>query len=209
MKNTLACLLVLIASPVLASDFPARVVGVTDGDTITVLKPDKTQIKVRLQGVDAPESAQDFGSRAKQAASELAFGKDVTVREVDHDRYGRTVGEVILPDGRLLGHEMVGRGMAWWYRQYAPTDRELARLEGEARAARRGLWEQSSPIPPWDWRHGTGAAATPTVVGNRNSHIYHTPHCRAALIMKPTNRVEFADAAEAERAGYRKGKDCR
>jgi endonuclease YncB( thermonuclease family) len=81
--------------PALAADFPDKVVGISDGDTLTVLTAETWQVKVRLHGIDAPETGQDFGSRAKQAASEAAFGKQVTVREVDRDCYGRTVAEVI------------------------------------------------------------------------------------------------------------------
>jgi micrococcal nuclease len=93
-------------------------------------------VTIRLQGINAPETGQDFGSRAKQAASELAFGKEVTIRPVDTDRYGRTVAEVILPGGKSLNRERVEQGMAWWYRQYAPDDRELARLESATKAGK-------------------------------------------------------------------------
>ena len=76
-------------------------------------------------------------------------------------RYGRTVAVVILPDGRSLNAELVRAGLAWWYRRYAPDDETLERLEREAREARRGLWGDPEPIPPWEWRRGTrsGAAA--------------------------------------------------
>ena len=77
----------------------------------------RTQVRIRLHGIDAPETGQDFGSRAKQAASSLAFGKTVTVRTRDTDRFGRMVAEVILPDGRLLNREMVREGLAWRYRK--------------------------------------------------------------------------------------------
>jgi endonuclease YncB( thermonuclease family) len=140
--------------PVRAGDCSARVVGIADGDTITVLTADKTQHRIRLSGIDAPEIGQDFGTRAKQLASTQAFGKTVTVRTRDMDQYGRTVAEVILPDGRSLNREMVREGMAWWYRRYAPSDRELQRLEADARAAKRGLWSQTNPAPP-----GRGAKA--------------------------------------------------
>lgn len=70
----------------------------------------------------------------------------------DTDRYGRLVGEVLLPDGRNLNHELVRAGMAWWYRRYAQEDTTLAQLEAEARAARRGLWRDPHPVPPWEWR---------------------------------------------------------
>ena len=99
--------------PVLAGDYAARVVGITDSDTINALTAHKKQVKIRLSGIDAPEIGKDFGSRSKQAASDLAFGKQVSVRPVDTDHYGRTGAEVILLDSRSLNQEMVRRGMAW------------------------------------------------------------------------------------------------
>src|SRR5262249_54022712 len=135
MRRLLAVILLVIAVPACRADYSARVNGIGDGDTITVLTTEKTQHRFRLRGIDAPETGQEFGSRAKQAASELAFGKQVTIRPLDTDRYGRTVAEVILPDGRSMNREMVRRGLAWWYRAYAPHDAELAGLEAEAREA--------------------------------------------------------------------------
>src|SRR5262249_40905057 len=132
-------------------EFSGKVVGISDGDTITVLK-NRSPIKIRLNGIDCPEIGQDFGSRAKSFTSELAFGQLVTIRPVTTDRYRRTVAEVVLPDGRLLNHEIVRAGFGWWYRRYAPGDAVLERLEREARAARRALWSQPSPTPPWEWR---------------------------------------------------------
>lgn len=192
-----------------AADFTAKVVGVTDGDTLTVLTAEKRQVKVRLHGVDAPETGQDFGARSKQAASSLAFGKQVTVSEMDRDRYGRTVAEVILPDGKSLNRELVRSGYAWHFVRYAPDDREHATLEAEARAAKRGLWSQPGAVPPWDWRNGQGVPVTAEVVGNRRSLLYHAPHCRGAASMSEKNRVSFKSAAEAEAAGYRRAGDCR
>jgi endonuclease YncB( thermonuclease family) len=127
------------------------VVGITDGDTLAILRGGKA-VKVRLHGIDTPEKAQAFGTRARQFASELVFGQTVTVRVRDIDRYGRLVGEVLLPDGRSLNHELVAAGMAWWYRQYAPHDATLAKLEAEAQAAKRGLWSDSHAVAPWAWR---------------------------------------------------------
>src|SRR5215813_12626938 len=115
MRRLLPLLLLVLAFPASAGDYSARVVGIADGDTLTVLTADKTQHRIRLWGIDAPETGQDYGSRAKQAASELAFGKQVTIRPRDTDRYGRTVAEVILPDGTSMNREMVRRGMAWWF----------------------------------------------------------------------------------------------
>jgi endonuclease YncB( thermonuclease family) len=207
-RRILLCFLILLTPAIVCgADFSATVIGVSDGDTITVLR-DRTQIRIRLHGIDAPESGQDFGSRAKQAASDLAFGKLVTVRPRDTDRYGRTVAEVVLPDGRSLNREMVREGMAWWYREYAPKDSELARLETEAKENHRGLWSQTSQIPPWNWRKGDGTATTVGVIGNRKSHLYHLPYCRIVFVMKESNRITFATAEKAEAAGYRKAGDC-
>jgi len=130
--------------------FEARVVGVSDGDTITVLEG-TTQVKVRLNGIDCPEKRQAFGSRAKQATSEMAFGKTVTVRPLSRDRYGRTVADVVLPDGRLLGRELVAAGLAWHYTKYS-KDEALARAERAAREARRGIWSEPRPVAPWEFR---------------------------------------------------------
>ena len=107
--------------------------------------------RIRLHGIDCPEKRQAFGKRAKQLTSNLVFGKTVTVQVVDHDRYGRTVGVVLLPDGRSLNHELVRAGLAWMYRRYT-NDRSLSDLEEEARVARRGLWADPHAVPPWEWR---------------------------------------------------------
>jgi micrococcal nuclease len=123
-------------------------VGISDGDTLSVLRKGKA-VKVRLHGVDTPEKAQAFGTRAQQFTGELVFQHEVTVIVRDTDRYGRLVGEVLLPDGRSLNQELVRAGMAWWYLPYAPKDTTLAQLETEARAAKRGLWAEAHPIPPW------------------------------------------------------------
>lgn len=211
--NQIIILLALAATP----DFTARVVGISDGDTLTVLKSDRTQVKIRLHGVDSPETGQDFGSRAKQEASSLAFDKTVTIRVRDTDRYGRTVADVILPDGQSLNRAMVWRGYAWWYRSYAPNDQELAKLESAAKTAKRGLWSGADPVPPWAWRKGERVGGvpekpTPAVtgfIGNRRSMLYHRPNCRGVAKMNPANKVEFATAEEAEKEGYKRAGDCR
>lgn len=146
----------LLAFAVLAcpawADFAGKVVAVKDGDTIKVLRDGTNAVTVRLVGIDAPEKTQAFGTRAKQYASDLAFGKTVTVREAGADRYRRTLGEVILEDGRSLNQELVRAGLAWWYRQYAPKDKTLEHLEAEARKAKAGLWIDADPVPPWEYR---------------------------------------------------------
>ncbi|MBM4007126.1 MAG: nuclease [Planctomycetes bacterium] len=138
-----------------------RVVGVTDGDTIAVLSPTKTQYKVRLYGIDAPESRQDFGGRAKQELSGLVFNKDMRVLVMDTDRYGRTVGKVYVGQGDgavYINRAMIERGMAWWYAEYAPKDTDLQEAEAKAKAAKLGLWGQGTPTPPWQWRRASKAS---------------------------------------------------
>jgi endonuclease YncB( thermonuclease family) len=108
--------------------FTGKVVGVVDGDTISVMRQGRA-VKVRLHGIDCPEKKQPFGTRAKRFTSEMAFGMEVEVQVQTTDRYGRIVGEVILPDGLSLNKQLVYVGLAWWYRTYAPNDRTLKALE--------------------------------------------------------------------------------
>jgi micrococcal nuclease len=151
LTSTAIILTFLFSAAGLAQDFTGRVVGISDGDTITV-RHDGRGEKIRLNGIDCPERGQAFGHRAKQFTSGLAFGKEVNVQIKGQDRYGRTIADVILPDGRILNREIVRAGFAWWFRRYAPKDTELERLESEAREAKRGLWIDPNLIPPWEWR---------------------------------------------------------
>lgn len=140
-----------LVNPLLAADFTGKVIGVSDGDTITMLHQGYPE-KIRLKGIDCPEKVQVFGQRAKQFTSTLAFGRVVTIRGVEkRDRYGRILGEVILPDGQNLNHQLLQAGLAWWYRKYS-NDLQLERMESEARKAKRGLWADADPLPPWEWR---------------------------------------------------------
>jgi endonuclease YncB( thermonuclease family) len=145
-----------IAAQAMADTFSGRVVGISDGDTITVLDQAKKQHKVRLAGIDAPEKGQAFGDRAKESLSRLVFDKSVTVESHKADRYGRLVGKVLVA-GRDANLEQVRAGFAWWYREYAkeqsPEDRAAyATAEEDARASRRGLWRDAKPVPPWEFR---------------------------------------------------------
>jgi len=151
--KTLCILLLLGLSACQAlADFTGKVVGISDGDTITVLNGAE-QVKVRLDGIDCPEKGQPWGTKAKQATAKACFGKLVTVIEKDTDRYGRTIG-IIEQDGENLNLALVQEGHAWWYRKYAAGNKSLAAAENAARQDKRGLWQDASPIPPWDWRSG-------------------------------------------------------
>jgi len=170
----LASLMLLLAAslPALAAEISGRVVGVADGDTLTLLTPDKRQVRIRLAEIDTPEKRQPYGTRAKQSLSDLCFGKPARVDVKTTDRYGRTVGRVYCA-GIDANAEQVRRGAAWVYRKYT-RDPKLYQLEAEARRERRGLWalSETQRVPPWEWRkamrsgnrYGTGnRASRPTI----------------------------------------------
>ena len=146
-----AILLCSLALTAFADTLQGRVVTIADGDTITVLDADKVQHKIRLTGIDAPEKAQAFGNKSKQALADMVFGKDVQVEEHGKDKYKRTLGRVLV-NGIDANAEMVRQGYAWVYRKYSKNP-DLLRLEAEAREAKRGLWVDAEPVPPWEWRH--------------------------------------------------------
>jgi micrococcal nuclease len=110
--------------------------------------------RIRLSSIDCPEKGQAYGQRAKQATSALVFGKEVTIQIYVHDKYRRTLADVLLPDGVNLNQELVKQGWRWRYRRYVPGDIVLrvSGLEIEAREARKGLWVDPHPVPPWEWR---------------------------------------------------------
>jgi micrococcal nuclease len=138
------------ASPPDRTPFTGRVVAVADGDTATVLAAGNVQHKVRLHGIDAPETRQPFGARGREELAGLVHGKTVTVRPVDRDRYGRTVARIEV-DGTDVNLAMVAAGLAWHYTRFS-DDQALAGAEAAARRARRGLWADREPVPPWEWR---------------------------------------------------------
>ena len=155
-------LLLVLSSGSLVEEFTGKVVGITDGDTIRVLR-DGNEVRIRLEGIDCPEIRQAFSTIAKQATSGLVFDKNVTVRVKGKDRYDRLLADIVLPDGTSLNRELVRSGFAWWFKKYS-KDESLGQLEAEARAAKRRLWADKNPIPPWDWRqtHRSSSAITDT-----------------------------------------------
>jgi endonuclease YncB( thermonuclease family) len=202
-----------------------RVVGISDGDTITVLQ-NKTQYKIRLYGIDTPEKSQDFGNKAKQFTSDLVFKKDVKVIQEDTDRYGRIVGTVFV-DGICVNEKIVKNGYAWVYRKYCdkPVCKEWMKLEVQARENKAGLWSLPNPIPPWQFRHNENKASQVSTVGaqkaetvgsqtsetvyhgNVESRIFHRAGCQHFNCKNCTKIFNSRD--EAVNAGYRACKICR
>ena len=174
--------ILLIISIAQAQTITGKVVGVADGDTITVLEG-TTQYKIRLYGIDTPEKGQDFGNRAKQFTSSKVFGQQVQVTQKDKDRYGRVVGMVYVGN-TCVNQEIVKAGMAWVYNQYC-NDSVCSKwrgLEKQARQSRIGLWSHPNPIPPWDFRRGD-RGGTKVILGgnyhgNTSSHVFHKKGCK-------------------------------
>lgn len=137
--------------------FSGKVVGVADGDTITVLVDGNREAKIRFAEIDAPEKGQPWGARSKQTLSGLVFGRDVRVQQMDVDRWGRIVGRVFVDD-QDVNREMVVVGAAWVYRRYL-TDTSLIEVEARAKRERVGLWSmpEAQTVAPWDWRRGERA----------------------------------------------------
>lgn len=220
-------LVLILSAPTFAAQvMEGKVVGVSDGDTITVLTNEKRQVKVRLYGVDCPESRQAYGTRARQSTSGHVFGKHVRVEVADRDRYGRTVGIVTGPDGTVLNRALLMEGMAWLYTPYckAPVCREWKHEEEAARLRKAGLWADASPVPPWEYRKAgrsgskvksaqpapssrNDAVVAGGYSGNTNSGIFHAAGCRYFSCKNCTAHFSSRDAAIS--AGYRPCKVCR
>ena len=175
-------LTLLLAFTASAFEFTGKVVGVADGDTITVLFEGKKQYKVRLQHIDCPETRQPFAAKAKQSLSAKVFGKEVTVKWDEMDRYKRILGNVYLGK-RWVNVELVSEGLAWHYKFYS-KDKTMAAAEVKAKAAKLGIWSMPDPTPPWDFRRGKGEALVEigppntAVFVSRTGAKYHREDCR-------------------------------
>jgi endonuclease YncB( thermonuclease family) len=150
------CLILIFQGQANAAELKGEIVGVTDGDTVTLLDAHNQQVKIRLAGIDAPERKQPYGEKAKLVLSEMVYRQQVLIEWFKVDRYGRVIGKIISA-GNDTNLEMIRAGLAWHYKKYASeqlqADREsYARAETEARLATKGLWTENNPVPPWDWR---------------------------------------------------------
>lgn len=157
MKRFLILLLYAFTLSTSAETLNGYVVGISDGDTITVVDANRQQYKIRLAGIDAPEKGQAFGERSKDHLASMVFNKNVTIEWNKQDRYGRTVGKIIA-SGKDVNLAQIQAGLAWWYEKYrkeqSPTDQRVYE-QGEqlARSQRLGLWGDKNPTPPWEFRH--------------------------------------------------------
>ncbi|TPE42895.1 thermonuclease family protein [Pontibacter mangrovi] len=201
-----------------------KVVAIKDGDTMVLLRNGQ-EVTVRLYGIDTPEKNQAYGQKAKQYASDLSYGKKVRLIVHNTDRYGRTVGTIMLPDGRNLNEEMVRNGYAWHYKAYS-KDQNLANAEADARRFKRGLWQDPNPVAPWDFRKekrnggtsSTGnpdapipAGATKRIVylcSSSNSAVYHLDSTCYVLKRCKEEVIKTTEAEAIRTYGRRADKTC-
>lgn len=161
LAGLLALPLVFALASVVDGEYLGRVVGITDGDTVTVLDGEHRQHKIRLADIDAPEKGQPFGTKARAELSGMVFGEEVTVRAATRDRYGREIASLYLGDQRKsVNLQMVEKGMAWWYTQFS-RDTAFQAAEREAKSGKTGLWADPAPVPPWEWRKAGSGKPSP------------------------------------------------
>jgi endonuclease YncB( thermonuclease family) len=206
--------------------FDARVVGVLDGNTLSVSNTSTgQQVYVRLRGIDAPEMQQPGGAAARQSLASLVAGKTVRVEFKSTDKMGTVEGRVVL-NGDDVNLAQLGAGMAWfhtaYYNELSDDQKKLYRdAEAEARKARRGLWKDDAPSPPWEYRAAKkigedprdilrpSAVAAKPVNADRRSRLYYAPGCAGYARIPARSRARFKSADEAERVGYKPAPVCR
>jgi micrococcal nuclease len=222
----------LVVTPAYSSEsITGQVVEVADGDTITILTQNQGELKIRLSGVDCPESFQIHGDKAKQFTSSMVAGKRVRIEPETIDQHGRTVAMVLL-NGENLNEQIVGNGHGWVYRKYctAAYCNDWLQLEDSARAGHVGLWGDENPQPPWEWRaeqrskngdEGSfskivstlkssiltvGGGSANVYHGNRRSHVFHSPSCADYNCKNCT--LILGSIQEAMNSGFRPHREC-
>ena len=198
-----------------------EVIRVQDGDTLTVKTKRDKLYKVRLANIDAPEISQPFGKQARRRVKDLVLKKTIRVDYIFKDKYGRLIGELILPEGKLLNEEMLKAGLAWHYRVKHPQSTFLEKLEYKAWQKKLGLWVQDKPIPPWEFRREKRLPSPPSkpedmdydlflnygLVGNPKTKVYEWPECKG-YPKNTTGYINLGNFLEAETLGYKASKRC-
>ncbi|PIQ99754.1 MAG: hypothetical protein COV66_09080 [Nitrospinae bacterium CG11_big_fil_rev_8_21_14_0_20_45_15] len=216
------CFLTLIfPTIVLGKSINGKVIAVSSGDNITILSDNDIIHKIRLANIDAPELKQPFGRQSRNFTEELAMDMRVRVNYQIKDYHNRLIGDVVLPNGKLLNEEMIRYGYAWHYRVKRPPSQIFSNLEYQAWKNKLGLWVQDKPIPPWEFRRGNDIPLPPSkpeytdydeifsygILGDPKSRIYYWPACRKY----PTEHkglIIFGSKLDAEVLGFRISKTC-
>lgn len=197
--------------------FHGKVVEVADGDTIVVLPVGRRAVRIRVDGIDCPEFGQAYSYQAKQFTVSLVFGKQVRIEGKERDRLDRLVARVFVGE-QDLSVALVQAGLAWHYVHFS-ADPVLIAAERAARSAEIGVWSETDPVPPWDYRHGRRerretsrqaplprASTDVEYHGNRRSRVYHAPGCRHYNCGNCT--VLLRSKEEAESQGFKKHTGC-
>ncbi|MCK8601043.1 thermonuclease family protein [Desulfoferrobacter suflitae] len=197
-----------------------KVIELEDGDSGRALKGWST-VEFRLYGIDAPEHEQPFSRKAKSFVSRRLLWKEMEFRTLDRDQYGREVG-LAYRGGRCINEQLIESGLAWVYRPYCKESfcTKWMILENQARGKRAGLWRQSDPTPPWEFRRSTKTKYSPSMVdfltglvkgrgyhGNVSSKVFHSEQCKHYNCKNCTAR--FSSRDEALRAGFKPCSMCR
>ena len=204
-----------------ANSVNGKVVGVMSGDTLSIQTPSGKTFKVRLKAVDAPELQQPFGKQARQFTQDLTLDKTVAVNYKKADLYLRVIGDVILPDGRILNHELLSNGYAWHYGVHYPANEFLRELEYRAWKGREGLWVNPHAVPPWNFRREAFLPDPPEnstqmdydkvffygLIGDPETKIYLWPKCRN-YPKKSQSLAVFSSKSEAKDSGFKISPDC-
>ncbi len=167
--------------PEIEREFDAKVIGVTDGDTIRVLTTSKEEVTIRLEGIDAPEKGQDYSKQSTTALKAAVAGRHVLIQVTGTDKYGRTLAYVIEGE-TLVNQKMIEKGWAWHFTKYN-TEQRFADAEAKAREDQAGLWKDSNPVAPWDYRNppqteDTTAAPAEKYWLNTSSNVRHNSSCK-------------------------------
>lgn len=213
-----------IAPEGFAVELSGKVVDVLDGDTLTIESNAKKLLRVRLKEVDAPEAGQTFGKQARQFVESLALQKSVKVEYGTVDRYGRAIGKVILPDGRILNRELLRFGFAWHYRVHFPVDESLREREYQAWKQKSGLWVDPGAVPPWKFRRENNSRqerpGSPSemdynsifdygLIGDPETKLYLWPDCpNYPKGDYSKSFAVFGSKEEAQASGFRVSPQC-
>lgn len=150
MKKVLLIFL-LFGTLIFGETLVGKVIKVYDGDTITILVDGKKE-KIRFYGIDAPEKKQSYGIESRDFIRSKIMDREVKVKVVNTDRYGRKIGKIYYKNGRYLNLESVKGGHSWWYKYYARNEEDLKSAQEQAKRSRKGLWKENNPINPYKWR---------------------------------------------------------
>jgi micrococcal nuclease len=222
-KIGLVLALVLFSTQVSADTITGILVVAHQGDTFTIksIPPEEKLYKIRLSDIDTPEIKQPFGLKAKEFTETQIIGKEIRVEYSTTDFYGRLIGSVVLPQGKVLNEELVRNGLAWYYRVAPLPNSTFERLQYEAWQNKLGFWVGQSPIPPWEFRRERVFSVPPInknqmdydlifnygIVGDPKRKIYWWPTCKDYPRQKD-NKIIFGYKQLAEDMGYRSSSGC-